>query len=182
MRAWWAGTDPGLLVLLDDLLPRLGDPDPAAAIMDYIEAQARAVASAAEAELETERTEDLSTRTLTIRIAGTDLSDAFDPVVRLIESAGVGAAWAREPQALSVAFSTLPHIGDPINAAAVDAVKNALDDPWLDNVHTALSGFLAVTESVFGTDDEPSSARMDELSLAELSLILRLRSNGKEDE
>ena len=182
MRAWWAGTEPGLLVLLDDLLPRLRDPDPAAAIMDYIEAQARAVASAAGAELETERTDDPSARTLTIRIGGADLSDAFDPVVRLIESAGVGAAWAREPQALSVAFSTLPSIGDPINRAAVDAVKNAQNDPWLDNVHTALSYFLAVTESVFGTDDEPSPARMDELSLAELSLILQLRSNGEEDE
>lgn len=182
IRSWWAGTDPGLLVLLEDLLPRLRDPDPSTAILDYIETQARAVAIAAGTELETERAHDQSARSLTLRIDGAELSEAFEPVVRLIESVGVGAAWTREPQALSVAISPLPDGGNPIEVAAIGAVKNAFNDPWLTKVHTALGDFLAATERILGSNGELSPERMDELSLTELSLILQLRSNGEEDE
>ncbi len=182
IRSWWASTDPGLLVLLDDLLPRLRDPDPGAAILDYIETQARTVAAAAGTELETERAHDQSAHTLTLKLDGAEFSEAFEPVVRLIESVGVGAAWTREPQALSVTVPSLPASGNPIEAAAISAVKNAFNDPWLTKVHTALAAFLTSTEKVLGTTGELSPERMDELSLAELILILHLRSHGEDDE
>ena len=181
MRAWWGSTDPGRLALLAELLPVIVESRPPGSILDFVENQARSVANAAKADLEVERTDEADSCTMTIRVEGTQFSDAVDPVVALLESVGVGAAWAREPHAVSLTLPIVPTAGDLITVAAGSAVNRAVHDPWLHRVQGALGDFLAMTEQVFGTGEVPSARRLDEMSLAELSLVLQLRSTDEEE-
>ncbi len=181
IRSWWRSTDPGRLALVAELLPALRATDWSTTILEFIETQARSVAITADTTLEAERTEEASRLILTMRLEGTGLSQAFDPIITLVQAAGVGATWAREAQGVSVTIPVAPTSGDAITLAAANAVRNALTDPWLGRIDQALTAFLSVTEKTFGTGVEPSIAQIDELALAELSLILQLRSDGEDE-
>lgn len=181
IRAWWTGDGPSLLVLVDDLLTELRKPDPREAILTFVETQARVVAAVADGRVEAERIDDENARTLAIRIGGAELSDAFEPVIALVELAGVGASWAREPQAIFITVPWPPTATNPIGAAAANALTAVSNDPWLADAQTALTSFLTITERLLATSDEPTAAAMDELSLAELTLTLQLQSNDEDD-
>ncbi len=182
IRSWWSGDKSSLLALIEELLPVLRTPDPGEAILGFVEEQARAVATAARTHIEAERTHDDHAWTLAIRIEGAELSAAFEPVVSLIESAGVGATWAREPQAIFLTLPRVPSSANPIGQAAATALATAAEDPWLESVQKALSTFLTITERLFATADEPTAVAMDELSLAELTLILQLQAGDEDDD
>lgn len=181
IRAWWTGAEPSLLVLAENLLTELRKTDPGEAILTFVETQARAVAAVADARVEADRVDDETARTLAIRIGGAEFSDAFEPVVALVELAGVGASWAREPQAIFMTVPRSPTATNPICAAAANALTAVSNDPWLADVQTALTSFLSITERLFATSDEPTAAAMDELSLAELTLTLQLQANDEDD-
>lgn len=182
IRAWWTGEDPSLLVLIDDLLTELRKPDPGEAILTFVETQARAVAAAADTRVEAERVDDENARTLAIRIGGAEFSAAFEPVVSLVELAGIGASWAREPQAIFLTVPRPPTATNRIGAAAANALTAVSNGPWLADVQTALTSFLTITERLFATSDEPTATAMDELSLAELTLILQLQASDEDDD
>lgn len=182
IRRWWSGNAPGRLALCDDLLAAIQRPDTAEAISQFVESRALSVAQAAGASLESERSRTPDSQTLTLRLSGVELSDALDPVVRLVETVVGNSTWARESQAISVTFANPPTAADLVLRAGMEAVSRALQDPWLLHIQQALKTFLSLAERHFDRNGDPTFAQLDELALAELSLILQLRSADDDDD
>ncbi|MER7433967.1 putative dsRNA-binding protein [Pseudonocardia alni] len=180
IRAWWAGPQPGYLALVGDLLAALRKPDRRTAVLDFVRRQAVVAADAARSRLEIQSSSDVAGVSISVRIPGTNLDAAFDPVVRVVDLAGLGVRWTRDEDAVAALVPALPDAVDAIAAAGLRAIGQALADSWLADVENALGRFLAVTEDVFGAPGAvPSPARMNELSLAELGLILHLRGSDE---
>jgi hypothetical protein len=181
IRDWWASDRASRLALLEDLLRSIEGDSPTAEVVDFIESQARTVASAVGATLEVDRGDDDEELTLAVRLRGVDLSAALKTVITLVEGVVGGSTWIREPQAVSVMFKVPPKVTDPVSEAGVQAMERTLHDPWLQRTRRALADFLSLTERLFGGDSEPTGSQIEELSLAELSLILQLRTDDEEE-
>ncbi|WP_179220094.1 putative dsRNA-binding protein [Rhodococcus sp. NCIMB 12038] len=179
VRAWRAGPAAGRLALLEDLLTALRRTDPVMATLEYVQRQAQTVAAAAGVPLDTEHSssEDIG-RSVILHLPGAQWSDAFEPVVEIVDSIVGGAIWVREDEVISVTIPTAPTVAEPISCAGLDAVQRVWNDPWLDRVRDALADVLLLVEYLPESDDEPSSAQLKELARAEYVLMLCLRSNG----
>ncbi|UNN05198.1 double-stranded RNA binding motif domain-containing protein [Rhodococcus opacus] len=179
VRTWRAGPYAGRLALLEDLLTMLRRTDPVTATLEYVQRQAQTVAAAAGVPLDTERSssEDIG-RSVILHLPGAQWSDAFEPVVEIVDSIVGGAIWAREDEVVSVTIPTAPTVADPISCAGLDAVQRVWNDPWLDRVRDALTDVLLLAEYFPESEDEPSSAQIEELARAEYALMLCLRTNG----
>lgn len=177
IRSWWSGTDSSMLVLVEELLAHLYEGSQVSGILGYIGVQARVLASSAGRPLETEISAEEGATILTMRIQGAEFSASFEPVMRLIESIGVGATWAREAHAISVTIPLVPDSTNPIEAAAFGSVRDSFADPWLKHVHEALGAFLSTVEQASANDGDLSTEQIDALSLAASQLLFELRSS-----
>ena len=182
VRTWRAGPGAGRLALLEDLLTMLRRTDPTVATLDYVQRQAQTVADAAGVPLHAERSRDDLGQSVTLNLPGARWSDAFEPVVEIVDSIIGGAIWAREDEVVSVTIPTAPTVTDPISRAGVHAVQQVWNDPWLDRVRDALTDVLLLVEYLPGPDDEPSSEQLEELVRAEHALMLCLRTDGDHDD
>jgi dsRNA-specific ribonuclease len=184
IRRWWAGQGAGRLALLEELLAAMQNSNPVNAVLEYVALQAQVIATASGMTLESERSTDTTGQTLTVRLPGAELSDAFEPVTEVVESVVGGANWVHDSQAVSVTFPNMPTVTDPVSRAGLDAVQRALHDPWLERIRHALTDFLSVAERVLATTTDPTSTQLEELleelAASELSLVSRLRAVHEE--
>ncbi|MCD5422684.1 putative dsRNA-binding protein [Rhodococcus pyridinivorans] len=178
VRRWQSGSGAGRLALLEDLLTTVRHPDPIDAALNYVQRQAQTVAVAAGIPLEVERSSDPAGRSMTLHLPGVQWSEAFEPVVEIVDSIVGGAIWARESQVVSVTIPAAPSAADPLSRAGLDAVQRVWSDPWLDRVSDALTDVLLLVEYLPEQQDEPSTAQLEELVRAEHTLMMCLRDYG----
>ncbi|MFZ2529411.1 MAG: hypothetical protein WAX14_17445 [Rhodococcus sp. (in: high G+C Gram-positive bacteria)] len=177
VRAWRAGSGAGRLALLEDLLTMLDSSDPVAATLKYVQRQAQTLADAAGVPLETARNSDQDSESLTLHLPGAQWSDAFEPVVEIVDSIVEGAIWAREAEVVSITILTTPNVADPLSRAGLDTLARVWTDPWLERVRDALADVLLLVEYLPELENEPSPAQLEELACAEHDLMLSLRMN-----
>lgn len=180
VRAWQSGPSAGRLALLEDLLTMFRRTDPTTATVEYVQRQAQTIAATAGVRLETERSSDSAGQSVTLHLPGAQWSDAFEPVVEIVDSIVGGVIWAREAEVVSVTIPTMPNVADPISHAGLDAVQHVWRDPWLDRVRDALTDVLLLVEYLPESADELSSSQIEELVRAERTLMMCLREHGDE--
>lgn len=179
VRAWRAGPEAGRLTLLEDLLTMLRHTDPVAATLEYVQRQAQTLAAAAGVSLEAERSGDQDGQSVILHLPGAQWSDAFEPVVEIVDNIVGGAIWARESEVVSVTIPTAPNVTDSVSRAGLDTLHRAWSDPWLDRVRDALTDVLLLVEYLPDLENEPSRAQLEELARAEHDLMLCLRLNDE---
>ncbi|GAA2163107.1 double-stranded RNA binding motif domain-containing protein [Pedococcus bigeumensis] len=179
----WSVSDRlGRLALLADVLDAVEGGLGADAILDCVERQATAIAASASGELESSRTNEASGRTITIRVRGAEISDAFVPVIEAVDAVVGLVRWSRRPQGLIVTVPEMPEPRDPVVRTGLMAVASALGDPWLDECRAALNGFLARTEGVLGGEGRLDDQAAAEFSAAEAKLVEALRIGAERPE
>ncbi|WP_192378961.1 hypothetical protein [Rhodococcus rhodochrous] len=176
--AWRAGPNAARLALLEDLLTLLRHSDPATAALDYIQRQAQTVADGAGVPLEVARSSDDTGLSVTLHLPGARWSQAFEPVVEIVDTIIGGAIWVQEAEVVSVTVPAVPRAVDPISHAGLDVVQRVWSDPWLDRVRDAPTDVLLLVDYLPAPEDELSSAQLEELVRAEHALMLCLRTNG----
>lgn len=180
VRRWRTGPGVGRLALLEDLLATLRNADPAAATLDYVQRQAQTVATAAGIPLEAEHSSDTAGQSVTMHLPGAQWSDAFEPVVEIVDTIVGGAIWAREAQTVSITVPTAPSAADPVSRVGLNALQRVWSDPWLDRVRDALTDVLLLVEYLPESEDDPSTTQLEELARAEFALMMCLREHGDE--
>lgn len=178
IRTWRAGPAAGRLALLEDLLTMLRHSDPATAALEYVQRQAQTVADAAGVALDVEHSSTPDGQSVTLHLPGAQWTNAFEPVVEIVDSIVGGAIWAREAEVVSVTVPTAPDVTDPISQAGLNTLQRVWNDPWLGRVHDALTDVLLLVEYLSGSDNESCSAQLEELVRAEHALMLCLRTNS----
>lgn len=177
-HSWQESASPGRLSLLEELLPAIQDPDPTGTVLLYVELRAHDIAAQADLPLESVHSADETGQTLSLRLPGAELAAALEPVAKLVDSIVGGVAWAQEPQAVSVTLTPTPTLKDPVYRAGIEAVQRALQDPWLDQTHSALHSFLTLADRILNNTPNPTPDQLDELVSAEHSLLPQLRRVG----
>lgn len=176
IAAWRAGSGPGRLTLLEDLLTMLRGADRVAATLDYVQRQAHTVADSAGVRLETESSSDATGRSVVLHLPGARWSEAFEPVIDIVDTIVGGAIWVQEAEVISVTIPLEPIADDPMTRAGLYAIEGVWSDPWLNRVRDALTDLLLLVEYLPASEAGPSPAQVDELARAEHALMLCLRT------